>query len=217
MFKYLLIALPILMAITIHEYAHGYVAYLLGDPTARNSGRLSLNPLKHLDPLGTLMLFIVHFGWARPVPVDPSYFKNPRKGMLWVGLAGPGANILAAFVLGTIFRLFVILKLDISEAVLLVLGYGILINLALAFFNFLPIPPLDGSRILTGLLPRNLAYKYNQMERYGIFILLGLIILGQMANLPIIWFLIGPLIVLFGYLLTGVNLILLISYLERSF
>ncbi|MBU1487197.1 site-2 protease family protein, partial [bacterium] len=109
MFKYLLIALPILMAITIHEYAHGYVAYLLGDPTARNSGRLSLNPLKHLDPLGTLMLFIVHFGWARPVPVDPSYFKNPRKGMLWVGLAGPGANILAAFVLGTIFRLFVIL------------------------------------------------------------------------------------------------------------
>lgn len=215
MLKYLLIAFPILLAITIHEYAHGYVAYLLGDPTAKNAGRLSINPLKHLDPLGTLMLFIVHFGWARPVPVDPYYFRNPRRGMLWVGLAGPGANILFAFGLGTIFRL--LFKIGISEPVLLILGYGILINLALAFFNFLPIPPLDGSRILTGLLPSSAAYKYGQMERYGIFILLGLIILGQMANFPILWFLIGPFILLSGYLFSGVNIILLISYLERSF
>lgn len=206
MFKYLLIALPILMAITIHEYAHGYVAYLLGDPTAKNSGRLSLNPLKHLDPLGTLMLFIVHFGWARPVPVDPYYFKNPRKGMLWVGLAGPAANILMAFAIGTIFRLLYIFRIELSEPALLVLGYGILINLALAFFNFLPIPPLDGSRILTGLLPGSMAYKYSRMERYGIFILLGLIVLGQMTGVSIVWYLIGPPIVLFGYLFGGINI-----------
>ena len=181
----LLIVLPaLLFAVTVHEYAHGWVAERRGDSTARLSGRLTLNPIAHIDPVGTiifpLFLYItqVHimkvetpliFGWAKPVPVNFRNLRNPKQDMIAVGLAGPLANIILA-ILCTLF-----LRMGIIEPYTFIgklLGFGIFINLLLAVFNLIPIPPLDGSRILTGLLPPQLARTYNKLERFGFIILL---------------------------------------------
>ena len=204
----LLLGPPILLALTFHEYSHAYMANRLGDPTARQMGRLTLNPLKHLDPFGTLLLFVANFGWAKPVPVDPSYFKDPRRDMLLVALAGPASNVILAAILGIIYRLIDsnILPLPSSYGLFVsMLRYAIFINLVLAFFNLIPIQPLDGSKILRSLLSPEGARRYDKIEPYGPFVLIGLIILGRVANVAIFWAVIGPLVDLFGWVLAGIR------------
>lgn len=175
---------PVLGAVTVHEYAHGWVADRLGDPTPRLAGRLTLNPLKHLDPIGTLVFFLTRtIGWARPVPINPFNFPDPRKGMALVALAGPGANVLLAVLCALAYKGLVISGLiqDLGALFLplaLMLKIGVVVNLGLAFFNLLPVPPLDGGRILMGVLPRRRAWLLSRMEPYGFLILLLLIISG---------------------------------------
>ena len=178
--------LPVIFAITVHEVAHGWVAKQYGDNTASSLGRLTLNPIKHIDLFGTIILpglllmtgtgFI--FGWAKPVPVDPRNFKNPLQDMAVVALAGPVANLLMALIWALVIRLGIAIGTG-AEAISLPLIYtgvaGISINLVLALINLLPIPPLDGSRILTGILPRYWAGQYNRLEPYGFYILLALL------------------------------------------
>ena len=174
--------MPVLFSITVHEVCHGYAAYRLGDPTAKLAGRLTLNPIKHIDIVGLLVLFITRMiGWAKPVPVDPRYFKNPRKDMMWVSLAGPASNLVLAFVFAVIFKLFGGI---IAGSYLYPLSYMIrimiMINVGLAIFNLIPIPPLDGSHILEGLLPHEMASTYSRlMAPYGFIILLVLIFSGM--------------------------------------
>ncbi len=195
----IILAPPLLFALTFHEFAHGFVAYRLGDPTAKDAGRLTLNPLKHLDPLGTIAFFIIKFGWAKPVPVNPRYFKNPKKDMLWVALAGPVTNlvlaVVSAIVTKGIWMLATVLPYSaVAEAILVPLNSMLIasvwINLVLCIFNFLPIPPLDGSRILMGLLPNNLALSYMRVERFGFIIIMVLAFSGLLSKaiVPIISF-----------------------------
>ncbi len=198
-YEFLIILVPvILFSLTIHEYAHALVAYRLGDDTAKRQGRLSLNPLVHLDVLGTLLLFIVHFGWAKPVPVDPRNFRNPKKDMLMVAIAGPISNILtaiaAAVILKAIFENFAAIPpgsgADVAVRMLVWFMY---IGIVLAVFNMIPVPPLDGSRVLYGLLPDSLAYRYARFETYGIFILFAFFLfggqfLGYFIRVPVVIF-----------------------------
>ncbi|GAB6182178.1 site-2 protease family protein [Desulfotomaculum defluvii] len=182
----LLMAPPILFALTLHEYAHAYTAYRLGDKTAYYEGRLTANPLKHLDPLGTLLLFIAGFGWAKPVPVNPFYFDDRKKGMMLVSLAGPMTNLLLAVIGSILLGL-----LTPTGGLAFMLSYFIYINVLLAVFNLIPIPPLDGSKILAGLLPGPQQWLY-QLERYGTAILFLLIFLGALS--PILRFFIYPIV-----------------------
>jgi Zn-dependent protease len=192
--QFIILAPPLLLALTVHEFAHGYVAFRLGDPTAKASGRLTLNPLKHLDPLGTLAFFVFHFGWAKPVPVNPVYFKDPQKDMLWVALAGPATNLALAVVSALMVKAVVLLARSIpysalGEAILVPLNSTLIasvwINLVLCIFNFLPIPPLDGSQILAGILPENFARPYAFIQRYGFILLLILAVSGILSKLII--------------------------------
>lgn len=170
--------LAVLLAITLHELAHGYVAYYLGDNTAKAAGRLTLNPLAHLDPIGALMMLVAGFGWAKPVPVNPFFFKGNRtKGMMLVSLAGPLVNLIVAYIA---YAIYVAGKgfYDIPFMNQF-LNYCILLNIYLAIFNLIPIPPLDGSKILAGFLPKKAAYTFlNTVERYGFLILMVLILLN---------------------------------------
>ena len=183
--KFLLIFVPvILFSLTIHEYAHAYIANKLGDDTAKRLGRLTLNPLKHLDPIGTILLLLVHFGWAKPVPVDPRNFKDPKKDMLYVAIAGPISNIITAIISGILLK-FIIFDLASTGAfgaytvpLIQFLVWMIFIGVVLAVFNMLPIPPLDGSRVLYGLLPDHLANSIKKIETYGILIVFGIILFG---------------------------------------
>ena len=178
------------MAVIIHEYAHGWVAWKLGDSTAKNAGRLTLNPAAHIDLIGTIVLPLflliskspVIFGWAKPVPIDFRSLGNPKKDMIWVGLAGPGANILFAILLALILKFSVITG---SVWLIAILNMAIILNLVLAVFNIMPIPPLDGSRILMGLLPREMAMQYAKVERYGFIIIFGLLWFGAIG--AVIW------------------------------
>ena len=204
----ILLAPVILLALSVHEFAHGLVAYRLGDPTAKYAGRLTLNPLSHLDPIGTLMLFLVHFGWAKPVPVDPRHFANPKRDMLWVALAGPASNMFLAFLSGLVIRFinahpgpFMGSFIGNSFTVMMVLSLQI--NLALAVFNLLPIPPLDGSKVLYGLLPPQYEHVTYNLERYGPGILFGLILLGMITGVSILWAFIGPFVGFFSTLFAG--------------
>lgn len=171
------------IVIVAHELAHGYVAYRLGDPTARNAGRLTLNPLAHADPIGTVLLPAllimsrspVVFGWAKPVPVNPYNFKDPRKGMLLTSIAGPGANIVLAVIFAAVFKTGLFPPRSIPGMFLL---YGVIISLVLGVFNLMPIPPLDGGGIVSAILPEKAARRFNQLERYGFIILIGLLYLG---------------------------------------
>ena len=172
----LIAGLPgIVIAMTVHEYSHARVAYALGDFTPRLQGRLTLNPAAHVDPIGLLMLFIVHFGWAKPVQINPLNFSNPRRDDILVSLAGPASNLIVSFVALIVLVMLAKLDLPLSEGVLVVFNLIIIYNINFAIFNMLPIPPLDGSHILRNLLPYNLARAYEQLERYS-FIFLIIII-----------------------------------------
>ena len=168
--------LAVLLAITLHELAHGYVAYCLGDNTAKAAGRLTLNPLAHLDPIGALMMLIAGFGWAKPVPINPFFFKGNRTtGMMLVSLAGPLVNLIVAYIAYAVYvagqGFYTVPFLNQF------LNYCIILNVFLAVFNLIPIPPLDGSKILAGFLPKQTAFKFlTTMERYGFVILMVLIL-----------------------------------------
>jgi Zn-dependent protease len=179
----LLVRIPaLLLALSVHEAAHGLVAHRLGDPTAKAQGRLTLNPLAHLDPVGLLALWLVGFGWARPVPVNPMYFRGDRRrGMFLVGLAGPAANFLLALMFSILFAAVPLLQQHqlIRELVTATFIY----NVFLGVFNLLPFPPLDGSKVLAYFLPRNVAYSFSQLEQYGPLILILLIFSGILPRL----------------------------------
>lgn len=205
----LLIAPAILVALTVHEFAHAYVANRYGDDTAKRSGRLSLNPLRHLDPLGTIMIFLVHFGWAKPVPVNPYNLRNPKKDMLWISAAGPMSNMALALISGLLLRILLVSagtydKYSVLGFVIFMVVMSLQINLALAVFNILPIAPLDGSKILAGLLPARYSSIIFTAERYGPFILLGLIILGRATGVSILGGLIWPFVDFFSRLFAGI-------------
>lgn len=167
-----------------HEYAHALVATKLGDQTARLSGRLSLNPMRHIDPLGALMIVLVGFGYAKPVPVNPRNFKNPKVGMALTALAGPGANLLMAIVF--LFLKNIILLFPTSNPIVLALAYFFIfaasINIGLAVFNLLPIPPLDGSRILQLIIPSKYYFKFLQYERYVVIVVFVLLLTGILSR-----------------------------------
>lgn len=205
-----ILAFPLLTAIIFHELAHGYVAWLLGDPTAKKAGRLTLNPIKHLDFLGTLVfVFSQVIGWAKPVPIDPRYFRNPRQGWFLVSLAGPMANFILAVVFALLFNAARIYlpeffkdMADYQEGgtvilILKILASGVLLNLALGFFNLLPIPPLDGSKMLMTLMPARMAGEFLRLERYGMIIIIVLSIIGVLAKI------IFPAVMFFRKLLIG--------------
>lgn len=182
-FATLLLRLPIIfLAISAHEAAHGYVAYLLGDRTAKYSGRLSLNPLAHMDIMGALCMLLFGFGWARPVPVNPQYFKNPKAGMSLVGIAGPLSNFLLALIFSVLYGLwlsvFGMQFIGISKFFLSLFMVGIQLNIGLGIFNLIPFPPLDGSKILAYFLPNRWYYKLMEYERYAMPVLLLLLFLG---------------------------------------
>ncbi len=189
----LILAPPFLFALTFHELAHGYVAWSLGDPTAKDEGRLSMNPLKHLDPLGVIAFFIMKIGWAKPVPVNPNYFKNPRKGMLLVALAGPAANVVMAVFSALLVKVLImvpILPMFILKPAVAMLVASVWINIMLAVFNCLPIPPLDGSKVLMGILPPQTARSYAKLEPFGFILLLALFYTGVISKviMPVISF-----------------------------
>jgi Zn-dependent protease len=189
-----ILAPPFLLALTLHELAHGLVAHRLGDPTPARLGRLTLNPLKHLDPIGVLAFLVVKIGWAKPVPVNPAYFRNPERGMLWVALAGPGANMLLALASALGAKLLPLTAALMPGFILWpamqMLVASIWINLMLAVFNLLPVPPLDGSKILASLLPKGPAASLARVEPYGFIIIIALFYTGtlQKVLLPIISF-----------------------------
>jgi len=203
--KIAVMALPLMFAIILHEVAHGWVANKLGDHTARDMGRLTLNPLPHIDIVGTIimpllcMFFLkgIIFGYAKPVPINPYNFQNPKRGMALSSLAGPGINIAMALLFSFLLRVVMPpiknLITDqvwewIAEPIALMLGYGVLINVALAVLNMIPIPPLDGSRLLYWILPNKFAAVYYRLEPFGMIILLALMIFGVLGDiiLPII-------------------------------
>ena len=176
---FVLLIIPLLYSVVIHEVAHGWVANRMGDPTAKLLGRLSLNPLKHLDPIGTLMLFLVGFGWAKPVPINMNNIADRRKGLIFVSSAGILANILLAFGSLLVYRL---LGRSSTGTVALIANYTAYINVTLAALNLIPIPPLDGSKILMGFASRNTQYFLARIEPYGFFILIALLYLGWLDD-----------------------------------
>ncbi|MDO9528508.1 MAG: site-2 protease family protein [Syntrophales bacterium] len=172
---FFLIAIPLLYSVILHELAHGWVAYRMGDPTAKLMGRLSLNPLKHLDPMGTFMLFIFGFGWARPVPVNLNNLHSSRAGMILVSSAGIIVNMMLAFAALFLLRSLALPSHGIAATMLY---YMAQINIILAAFNLIPIPPLDGSKILMGFLPKRLEYQLSRLEPYGFLIIITLLFFG---------------------------------------
>ncbi len=180
-------AIPVLFAITVHEAAHGYVARMFGDNTAYVLGRVTLNPVKHIDPIGTIVLplgmalftpFI--FGWAKPVPVDWNSLRHPKRDMIWVAAAGPGVNLVMAILWAILFSLLRVA--DVQERFFFeVAQAGVSVNLVIMALNLLPVPPLDGGRIVAGLLPRNLSNAYSRIEPFGLFIVIGLLVTGALS------------------------------------
>ncbi|MHB0918612.1 MAG: site-2 protease family protein [Thiobacillus sp.] len=216
--KIAIFALPVIFAITLHEAAHGYVARYFGDMTAAAAGRITLNPLKHIDPVGTILVPLVIlltskllgggailFGWAKPVPVNFGQLRRPKQDMLWVAAAGPGINFVMAVFWALMIQLGHALGNDFVSAPLMLMGAaGVFINVILMALNLIPLPPLDGGRIAVSLLPVRLAMQYARLEPYGLFILLGLLFTGVLGI--ILW----PLISLF------IGLIALVSGLDPA-
>jgi len=183
--KISIMLVPALLAITMHEVAHGYVAERFGDPTARLLGRLNLNPLRHLDPIGTVAIFIFGFGWARPVPVNAGNLRHPKRDMIWVALAGPMINLLLAIISALLLRGIGLLEttsfgeadlfLQAAKPLRMMLGFSLYINVLLGMFNLVPLPPLDGGRILTGILPAKQALMVSRLEPFGFILILFLV------------------------------------------
>jgi Zn-dependent protease len=190
----------ILFSLTVHEFFHAWTAYRRGDPTARDMGRLTFNPIRHLDLFGLIVMVITEFrfGWAKPVPVDPRNLRNPRTDDIWISAAGPLSNIGLAVLAGMLFRAMVSLSPQLPPAVAMLLQYAVHINLVLAFFNLIPLFPLDGSHILRNLLPPRYEDSLQQMDRFSPFILLLLLITGVLGL--IIW---PPVITIARWLLGG--------------
>jgi Zn-dependent protease len=199
------LALPVLIAITFHEAAHGFVARLCGDNTAYALGRVTFNPLKHIDPIGTvllpLFLFVTTgflFGYAKPVPINPRHFRNYRRDLILVAAAGPGSNLILAVISGLLIRVADLAPGWFSDWAVSALYYSVLINIILAIFNLLPLLPLDGGRILSAVLPRHLAIAYQRTERWGMLVLIGLIfllpLLGRQigVDIDILGWILGP-------------------------
>lgn len=198
-------ALPVLFGITLHEAAHGYVARMFGDPTAWQAGRISLNPIRHIDPVGTILVPLVLlfstkllggggllFGWAKPVPVDWSRLRNPKRDMAWVALAGPASNLVMAVLWAIGLRLLAEGGASASDFWARMAIAGVQVNLILMALNLVPLPPLDGGRIVCSILPNRLAYQYSRVEPYGILILIILMMTGML------WFMLEPFL-LFGH------------------
>jgi Zn-dependent protease len=195
----LVLLIPVLLfALVFHEFSHGWVANKLGDPTAKNQGRLTLNPLAHLDPFGSLMILFVGFGWAKPVPVDSRYLANPRKDMMKIAFAGPASNLLLALIGGLIIRLTGYVDTFTSMLILFTQ-----INISLAVFNMIPIPPLDGSQIFSGIMIQRNPQLVMQLQMYGPQILMGLILFGMFSGVSIIWAFMSPFVNFFMFLFAG--------------
>jgi Zn-dependent protease len=203
-------ALPVIFAITVHEVAHGWVASKLGDNTARNLGRLTLNPISHMDLLGTVIVPVVllflggfMFGWAKPVPVNWNNLKNPKRDMVYVAIAGPLTNLLMALAWGVIMKIGFLLGAsnEFISTPLIYMGYaGIFINAVLMMLNLLPILPLDGGRVLAGLLPQKISYEFSKLERFGFPILVAIIAFGWLSKIlgPPVYFLQTSIFKIFG-------------------
>jgi Zn-dependent protease len=211
-----LLSIPVLLfAVVIHEVSHGWVAEKCGDPTARYAGRLTLNPLPHIDLFGSILLPAmlllsrspILFGYAKPVPINPYNLRNPKKDMMWIGLSGPVSNLLMAFGCGFVFRVLARFEpgtgLDVFTALCAI---GVVINLILALFNMIPIPPLDGSRVLLHFLPPDYEYAFRNLERYGLLIVFGLLFVGPMIGLDVFRWIIFGLGSPFCYLFTGFSI-----------
>ncbi len=205
--KIVIYALPILFAITVHEAAHGYAAKYFGDMTAYNAGRISLNPIRHIDLFGTILLPAltialggILFGWAKPVPVDFSKLRNPKKDMLWVAAAGPASNFVMAIFWVFVIKFAISAPESIAYPLVLMGKAGISINIVLMVLNLLPLPPLDGGRIAVSLLPTPYAIKFSQIERYGFIILIFLMFSGVLSKIldPLINAVYNFIISLFG-------------------
>jgi len=193
----LILMIPVVIfSLTVHEYSHGRIAFLLGDNTAKRLGRLSFNPLKHLDPIGTLFFYFMGFGWAKPVPVDPRNFDQPRRDMMYVAIAGPLSNLALAVICGFFIRI-----IDPYDSWILftLLSFGVYINVALAIFNLLPVFPLDGSSVIKGLVPFNIAERLIGLDRFGAFLLIGVVLLDHFANTGILG------VILWVPIITGVQ------------
>ena len=189
---YALSAVVVLITLTVHEYAHALAAYKMGDPTARNLGRLTLNPLKHLDPIGALCLLIFHFGWAKPVPINARNFKNPRRGFAISALAGPAINLIISFFSALIYLVLLrffsgigfssVFLLNVAQNSILFFLLLHIINLGIAVFNLIPVPPLDGSRILGLLLPSKYYFAIMRHERTIYYVLIGWLVVGDLLS-----------------------------------
>jgi len=201
--SFLIFGISIILAITIHEFSHAFVADYLGDPTPRAHGRLTLNPLKHLDPLGTLALFILHFGWGKPIPIDPQNLKNPSRGQMLISLAGPASNLITALILSLVIRFVPLVNIPL----LMTFFYAtITISITLAVFNLIPLYPLDGSKILLGFLPEEKRESWEQaLVQYSTPILLLLII--PFTGRSLISTIIFPIIDFFLHLLLPIGFI----------
>ena len=207
---YMLFIPQMLLSLSVHESSHAYSAYLAGDDTAALQGRISLNPLRHLDPWGLIFFLVFKFGWAKPCPISPHRLKNPRRDEILISIAGPGSNLALALLFALILRSSwqtLAGQGEVGKMVLLFLAIGAQINTALAFFNVLPIPPLDGSHILGGILPLKWQPGFQRIMPYGMIILLGLVILGSATRLNVFGILIGIPMTLWLWLVMGSQLL----------
>lgn len=205
----LVLLLPsLLFALSFHEFAHAYMAYKLGDETAARMGRLTINPIAHIDPMGALMILFVGFGWAKPVPVNSMNLRNPRTDMMKVALAGPASNLLLALAGGIIIRFMGIetyYGLMVGGVIPQLLAFFVQINIMLAVFNMIPIPPLDGSQIFAGIIAKNNPDLAHKIQMHGPKILMGVILIGMLTDIHILGWIIRPFLKVFMYMFAGIS------------